>query len=104
VEVKEEVPAVTDVVDTPENDENKPKRGRRPNVVGQANARFLKAKARLDKAQKRADKVQSVQDELTEAKAEFETAQREYRAAFEASLNGGVPAADEPDDDGGDEE
>jgi hypothetical protein len=94
---------VSDENPTPENDgDDKPKRGRKPNVVGQANARFQKAKARLDRAQRKADKVQSVQDELNAAKAEFEDAQREYREAFESSLNN-TPAADddgENEDDG----
>jgi cell division septum initiation protein DivIVA len=91
---------VSDENATPENDDT-PKRGRKPNVVGQANARFQKAKARLDRAQRKADKVQSVQDELDAAKAEFEAAQQEYREAFEASLNN-TPAAG--DDDGENED
>lgn len=90
---------VSDENATPETDESKPKRGRRPNVVGQANARFQKARARLDRAQKKADKVQSVQDELDAAKAEFEDAQREYREAFTASLSHSTPVEDDGDDD-----
>lgn len=99
VEVKtEEVPAVSEEVETPETD--KPKRGRKPNVVGQANARFQKARTRLDRAEKKAAKVQSVNDELAAAKAEFEDAQREYREAFESSLNHTPAPADDGDEDG----
>ena len=73
--------------------------GRKPNVVGQANARFQKARTRLERAQKKADKVQSVQDELDAAKVEFEAAQEEYREAFTASLTNSVPVEDESADD-----
>lgn len=103
VEVKEEVPAVSEEVETPENDD-KPKRGRRPNVVGQANARFVKARVRLEKAQKKAARVQAVNDELKAAETEFEEAQAEYRTAFEASLNLPGVGGDSADDDGDDEE
>lgn len=101
-ETPQEGPApVSDENETPETDD-KPKRGRKPNVVGQANARFQKARARLDRAEKKAAKVQSVNDELAAAKAEFEDAQREYREAFEASLNN-TPAPVEDDGEDGDE-
>ena len=90
---------VTDENPTPENDDDKPKRGRRPNLVGQANARFQKARTRLDRAQKKADKVQSVQDELDAAKVEFEAAQEEYREAFTASLTNSAPVEDDGSDD-----
>lgn len=99
-EVTPEGPApVSDDNATPENAEDKPKRGRKPNVVGQANARFQKARTRLEKAQAKADKVQSVQDELNAAKEEFAAAQEEYRDAFTASLNNTVPADDDGDDE-----
>jgi len=73
-------------------DEDKPKRGRKPNVVGQANARYQKAIARLKKAEAKAAKVQSVQDELNAAKAEFEESKEAYEAAFRASLD--LPSAE----------
>lgn len=99
VEPQEGPAPVSDENTTPENEgDDKPKRGRKPNVVGQANARFQKARTRLDRAEKKAAKVQSVNDELAAAKAEFEDAQREYREAFEASLNNSVPPADDDGD------
>jgi predicted transcriptional regulator len=101
VPAQEEVPPVSDD-NTPETEA--PKRGRKPNVVGKANAEFLKARARLDKAQKRADKVQSVQDELDAAKAEYAEKKAAYETAFRASLGLTDDVADDDDtDEDGDE-
>lgn len=93
---------MSDENETP--NEDKPKRGRKPNVVGQANARFQKARARLARAQKKADRVQSVQDELEAAQAEFDAAQEEYREAFEASLTHSHPADEDGDGEVDDDE
>ncbi len=65
---------------------DKPKRGRKPNVVGQAAAEFKKAQNRLTRAERRAEKVQDVQDELKAAQEAFEAAKKAYEDAFAASL------------------
>lgn len=96
---QEEVPAVSETTETTEA----PKRGRKPNVVGQANSAFLKAVARLDRAKKKAAKVQSVQDELNAAQAEYDETKAAYETAFRASLGLTDDVADDSADEDGDE-
>jgi hypothetical protein len=100
-ETPEEVPAVSDSVETDETPKNKP--GRKPNVVGQANARFQKARASLARWEKRAAKIQNINDSLAAARKEFEEAKEEYETAFRASLDN-LPVADDSDDDGDEDE
>lgn len=105
VEPQEGPAPVSDENPTPdENDgDDKPKRGRKPNVVGQANARFQKARANLTRWEKRKAKIQNIDDELAKAREEFEAAKEEYEAAFRASLTN-TPAADDSDEDDGDDD
>ena len=80
--VVEEAAPVTEETPTAEA----PRRGRKPNLVGQAYATYVKAQKRLERAERKAEKVVDVLDERDAARDDYETAKNAYEAEFASTL------------------